>query len=268
LGDGLLAVGRHAALRPLLPGDYELIFALEHESYERVVAYRNRGRSVPLEAYGQVLWEGVLFQAAICSAETGAFVGLCTCYEPNHVNRTAKIGAIAAPGDGLLQAAAGEGTRLFIDLVFRSFDFRKLYADCLRRNLSRFASALDGLAQAEATFVAHEFVDGSYEDLVVLALWREQWFAARAPSAQPQQHGQIDYPEFAARLADLGLDATFLSDPTTRLDQLALDSLAYLTVLDLIEGDQVLPDDALAVAVTLDDCFHLYNAAHRRDLHA
>jgi acyl carrier protein len=188
-------------------------------------------------------------------------VGLVVCYEPNFRNGTAKVAALGPSHSGGLGAPMGEGLELFADYVFRTFDLRKLHADCLEPNADQFGSAIERLFEVEARFRGQEFVDGSYVDLLVLTLWRERWeeWVQRGGGAADL----TAFEDFAREVSLLvGTDPSQL-EPGTSLDGLALDSLMLLELIDLVEGDSRLPDDALSSCHTLGDCHHLHLAGLR-----
>jgi RimJ/RimL family protein N-acetyltransferase len=104
-------------------------------------------------------------------------IGIVSCYEPDLRNGTASIAVHAVPevrgtGRALL------GLSSFVDYLFATFPLRKLYAEVLADNMGPFARA-SGVYEIEGIFRAHEYVDGRYSDLHVLAVHRERWIAHR-----------------------------------------------------------------------------------------
>lgn len=258
-----IAAGRHVLLRPVLPEDYETVFRMEHASRRRVATYRNRGASVPLEQYGQVLWSATLCQFMAQRAD-GEAAGLVVCYDADFRNGVAKLAFLRAGEADGLDAAMAEAVDLFIAYVFETFDLRRLHADCLESNLAPMRSAIGTLFEVEACFKEREFVNGRYEDLLVLTLTRaawESWYAHRSTVRLPDP---LELDEFVDVVSELlGAPAGELAGDS-RLEDLDLDSLTTLELVSIIEGPESLPDDALATCATLRDCHRLFDLVRTR----
>lgn len=66
---------------------------------------------------------------------------------------------------------------LLIEHLFAEFDLRKVYAEVMGPNLDAFGSGAGRLFAVEGRLIEHEFHDGRYHDMVVLAVTRERWDA-------------------------------------------------------------------------------------------
>ncbi len=90
----------------------------------------------------------------------------------------ARVSAVA--NDDVRPALTGgvkalEGTVLFLNHVFRTWPFRKLYLETPQYNLDQFASGSGRLLEEESRLRDHWYYDGQYWDHVVLSRWRERW---------------------------------------------------------------------------------------------
>jgi RimJ/RimL family protein N-acetyltransferase/acyl carrier protein len=163
-------------LRPLLevptPRDADYLLQL-HTTGDHLVRYRLRGLTPSPESFHRLLWEGVTAQFVV-RTEAGAPVGLVSCFGADFRNRHAHIGVLGDPawhGSGVLIAGAWR----FIGYLFAEFDLRKLYAEVLETNFAAMRTGVGRLFEIEGRLAGHEYLDGGYQDLFVLALDRDRW---------------------------------------------------------------------------------------------
>ncbi len=152
--------------------DFDYLLEL-HASGEHLVRYRLRGVTPSPDSFHRLLWEGVTAQFVVRS-ETGSPVGLVSCFGADFRNRHAHIGVLGDPAwhnSGLLIAGAWR----FIGYLFSEFDLRKLYAEVLESNFEHLATGAGRLFEVEGRLSRHEYIDGDYQDLFVLALDRDRW---------------------------------------------------------------------------------------------
>lgn len=165
--------GRRVFLRPILASEQELLRLIE-SSPPLAGQWRFRGSTPSPEAHVASLWAGVLAQYLVVSRESQEPVGIVAVFDPHF-------------GDGFAELAAAkfepatwpvplmQGLALFVEHVFRTWSFRKLYVRCLEPSYGRISSAVGWLLQREGTLREHAYVDGTYVDQHVLALYRETW---------------------------------------------------------------------------------------------
>lgn len=139
--------------------------------------FRLRGQTPSPEAFHRLLWDAVLCQFLVCRADRVP-VGLVSCFEADLRNRYANLAALANPA---VPTATGmpRGLAAFVTHLFRTFELRKLYAHMLERSYAQVASGDGRLFHIEGRLIDHEYVDGRYEDLVLLAVHRDDWLASR-----------------------------------------------------------------------------------------
>ncbi len=170
--------GPHARSGPRLQAptqrDFDYLFEL-HATGEHLVRYRLRGVTPSPDSFRRLLWEGVTAQFVVRS-ESGSPVGLVSCFGADFRNRHAHIGVIGDPAwhnSGVLIAGAWR----FIGYLFSEFDLRKLYAEVLAANFEHLTTGAGRFFEVEGRLTGHEYIDGEYQDLYVLALDRDRWRA-------------------------------------------------------------------------------------------
>jgi RimJ/RimL family protein N-acetyltransferase len=176
-------VGRYVYLRPIENRDYEVIQRSELAGTTALL-YRHYGTTPSPDHFVSSLWSGVLAQYMICSIHSNAPLGMATCYGADMKNGFAYLAAlIFAPYRR--QAFVHEGIELFISYLWRAFPFRKLYAETIEPNFSKFSSATDIGWTVEGRLSDHQFVNGQYVDKVILSLTREHW-SQRLTASSPR----------------------------------------------------------------------------------
>lgn len=133
--------------------------------------FRLRGTTPSPEMLGQILWDRVLCQFSVLSGSV--LEGVVTAFEPDMRNRHVHVAVITRPEAP--PGAGAEGLALLIDHLFAQFDLRKVYAEVLEPNAAQFTSALGRVVSIEGRLVDHEYMEGRYHDMLVLAISRERW---------------------------------------------------------------------------------------------
>jgi len=136
--------------------------------------WRHRGATPSPEAFAHGLWAGVLAQYVVRSRTDGEPLGLACAYGADLQSGTCLV-AFARFVPGEPSPAFVEAMVRFVDHLFASWPFRKLCAEVIAPNLSSFATVLEHVAVEEGRWRAQVRVDGTHEDVVLLALWRERW---------------------------------------------------------------------------------------------
>ncbi len=133
--------------------------------------YRLRGATPSPESFRQALWERVLAQfVVVCD---GKIIGLVSAFQPDFRNGHAHIAVVARPdappGTGM------EGVSLLIEHLFAEFDLRKVYAEVMAPNAGAFGSGVGRVFVVEGRLTGHEYLEGEYHDMLVMAISRERW---------------------------------------------------------------------------------------------
>ena len=177
--------GRWVGLRIPSLEDQQAIFVLS-TSGPQLAHYSHRATMPNGDPAGH---RGSLLQLAVVPLDQQAsgVVGVASCYGQDFRNRWAKLAYIGRP-EQAESARGADGFVTFVTYLFQQFDFRKLYADVLAPNLPQFRSLVErGPFDVEGTLKGHEFVDGRYHDLHILAVTADNW----QPYAQ-RVHAVID----------------------------------------------------------------------------
>lgn len=165
-------VGPRVRLIPLTAQHEAQALAL-YTTGSHLTRYRLRGATPSPEAFRQALWDRVLAQFVIAAADK--VVGLVSAFQADMRNRHAHIAVVAhpeaPPGVGM------EGTALLIEHLFTEFDLRKVYAEVMAPNGETFLSGAGRVFEVEGRLTAHEYLDGQYHDMLVMAISRERWSA-------------------------------------------------------------------------------------------
>jgi len=166
-------VGRRASLRPVFPADYDWLYEI---SCSPAIGYRwrNRGATPSPEAFVESLWRGVLAQFMIERNDDREAIGNVFAYNADLRNGHASVGVMVNPdvsgrGWGL------EGAGLFVDYVFKVWNLRKIYAEAPGFNFEQFRSGAGRLFREEGLLRNHDYYDGRYWDLHILAIDRSDW---------------------------------------------------------------------------------------------
>lgn len=181
--------GNNVYLRPVLRGDYDLLYAVETSS-SNLVRYRHRGQTIPPEQFPDRLWRGVLVQFIVCQRESHTPVALVAAYGADLRNRHAYIAELIFDqyqGRGWPQ----EGMELFIDYLFEVFELHKVYGETSTAVASAFSSIDGGVFREEGRLRDHERIEGQFHDRLIYALYAEDWSARdrgfRRPSVLAEQ---------------------------------------------------------------------------------
>lgn len=167
------ATGNYVRLRPLATEDYSMLYFMEQDP-AMAQQFRHHSYTIPPERYGEALWAGVDCQFAIESINDGTLVGIVNIHGSDKTNLNARLTILIRP-DLHTKAWPLEALPLFIDHVFRVFPFRKLYADVTESVFDTFAAGSGIDFDIEGRLVAHHWIGGKWQDLLVLAVHRSKW---------------------------------------------------------------------------------------------
>lgn len=180
---GAPRTGRWVSLVPVAPQYLEFLYQLatnEENGFRWLLA----GMVPPAEAFQQNLWKGVVTQFVVIVRSSSAPIGIVVAYNAEVNHGFAYLGADFAPnvqGIGI----AIEAVELFVDHVFATYNFRKLYLEVPEYNLPSMAYGIGGLLREEGVLRDHTYFRGQYWDRHMLALYRDEFLAApRTPSGR------------------------------------------------------------------------------------
>ncbi|NNN20699.1 MAG: hypothetical protein HKL80_01680 [Acidimicrobiales bacterium] len=165
--------GRRVALRPIAPGDIPFLYGIS-TAVTSSFHWRLRGSTPSPENFTNQLWSDVLSQYIVFRKDTGEQLGLVVCHNANFIDGVAYLAALASPryiGSG----AMAEGAALFLEGIFKNWNFRKIYLEAPEFNVLRIQSGLKSFFHEEGRLKAHHFYNGQYHDQLLLAIYREEF---------------------------------------------------------------------------------------------
>lgn len=165
--------GKHVRLRAVTQGDYPFLVDLQ-TAPENLIRWRFRGTTLSPEQIVQSLWQGVLAQFLIVRVDTGEPVGLVVCYNPEFRHGYAYLAMIIAPKYEM-SGWALEADAIFLNYLFETFGFRKVYLEVIEFNYHKLASGAGSLFHVEGCLKDHEYHLGHRWHLYTLAIYRDEW---------------------------------------------------------------------------------------------
>ncbi len=167
-----LLEGPNVVLSPVTQAEFGVLFDL-HTRGDHLVRFRLRGHTPSPDAFHRLIWDRVLAQF-VARSRDGHLVGLVSCLDANFQHRHAHFSVVAAP-DQRNTGLGLEAMGMLFSYVFSQFDLRKLYAECLASNFCQFENGAHRIFEVEGCLKQHEYLCGRYEDLYVLAVYRDTW---------------------------------------------------------------------------------------------
>lgn len=164
--------GLRSRLRALSVADDEFLYDLVQQSPGAALARNGKGPNP--RSFSADLWRGVLDQRLILDRTSDGPIGLVAARNADMRRGIAWLDITLHPrvhGRGW----PFESVMLFVDHLFRGWPLRKLYAEVLGGHIDDVASGVGRLFVEEGRLAAHEYVDGAWSDLHILALFRERW---------------------------------------------------------------------------------------------
>jgi RimJ/RimL family protein N-acetyltransferase len=168
-----LLIGRRVRLRPVRLEDYDWLADLSNVP-ELAFRWRNIPGSVDPQSFGQHLWHNVYCQFVVQALESRERLGLVVAYGADFANQFVYIAMVLDPR-AQARSFGIEGSYLFLDYLFYSSAFRKIYGEAVDYNVERYASAFRQILRIEGRLVNHAYVAGSYRDMLIMAVHRTDW---------------------------------------------------------------------------------------------
>jgi RimJ/RimL family protein N-acetyltransferase len=270
-----MLVGRSIGLRALTPGDYGPLYDMAVSGDQ--TTWRNLAKSVPPEAFGSFMWEGVHSQRVIFPVgDPAGCLGAISLFNEDPANQVGYLSLLLA-SNRAPKTAAGEAVGLWLRHLFATTSLRKVYAETTALSFPQVAEAatFPGAVE-EGRLRGHVLRGGTAHDLVVLAMYRDEFlnatkdllaFIDRPHVAEPTPSATSPtWDEFIASLASScdTIDTSALhagggAGGLRLVDDLGLDSIALLQVACWVEEHwgATIPDERLAGLVTVQDLYSL-----------
>jgi len=167
-------------LRPVYPDDVPMLYKAAMDPTHSF-RWRYRGATPSVGEFADGLHEGTLVQFIIERLDDGRPQGLVAAYRASMDAGHAYVAfqRISPPG----HRGAGEmfeGLYLFVQYLFRTWNFRKLYAEVPGYNYPDLASGEGVLFDVEGRLRDHDYHDDRFWDQYLIAIHRDRWHDATA----------------------------------------------------------------------------------------
>jgi hypothetical protein len=164
-------------LVPVTTAHYGFIHALL-TAPDQLATGRLQGQTPSPQLLEQVIWHGVLSQFVV-TLDDRRPCALVSAYGASQRHGYAYISVQAEEAwrqTGLPMLALGR----FLDHLFRTFPFRKLYAEMHRPTFDRVLTSQHSMFfEVEGRLREHHYVDGVFVDFLLLAVYRDRWVERR-----------------------------------------------------------------------------------------
>jgi hypothetical protein len=146
--------------------------------------WRYRGATPSPEQFVQTLWQEVLAMFTVVRVRTQEPVGLVVAYRADFRNGFVTMAQIMkdVPDRSIV---GHDSFLLFVNYIFKCWPIRKIYGETSERNWDRFGNGHNLAFVEEGRLRSHEYFDGRYWDMILVALYREQ-YEARAEKVLPR----------------------------------------------------------------------------------
>ncbi|HST50006.1 GNAT family N-acetyltransferase [Jatrophihabitans sp.] len=113
----------------------------------------------------------------------GKFIGDCGVFHPDRRGGTAEVGIGIGDRDYWGRGYGRDAMRLLVDYGFRLQNFRRLWLSVQARNERAIRCYRSVGFVEEGRLREHVWGDGRYEDIVLMALFRSDFYATKATSS-------------------------------------------------------------------------------------
>ncbi len=251
--------GERVRIRHVTGRDYEFLYAIETTG-TRTTRFRLQGVAPGPERFIQTIWDHTQIYFVVEDLADASLLGTLALYDADFRNGHGKIAVAFVPG--ISGGSALEASELFIDYLFHAFPLRKVYADALELNLVNFRSVIGSPFAEEGRLRSHQYVEGDYRDLVLLALYRQAWNERDATHLHEHgfDNGILGFDEFTERIVTF-FDLPDVPDTGTRLvEDLGFDSINMFELVLFLEevGGHEVPEAVVTSINTVGDLYDTY----------
>lgn len=170
--------GIETSLRPVDPRDIPKLYEIS-TSERNGFRWRHRGSFPSLQQFEAELHRWAFQQLVVIAPESNEVIGHVVAYNHDVINSHCCVAVLMS------EAAVGrrrgrEALDLFVMHLFRSYPLRKIYAEVPGATVTGVEPSTVGddtmqRFAIEGTLRRHWFIDGDYQDMVVVATYREAW---------------------------------------------------------------------------------------------
>lgn len=179
--NGMSAIPRNSyrtpsiTLRALSDADLPLLYAAATSPAQSHL-WRFRGRTPSREEFVSILKDNVLCQYVVADAESLNGIALVTAYAADLVSGHAYVGVQRFDRSRKYPSGlAFEGCLAFIQYIFDSYNFFKVYFEIPAYNSWIVSGLAEEVLELEGRLLSHYFHDGTRHDLYYYALYQQRW---------------------------------------------------------------------------------------------
>ncbi len=162
--------GARVKLRPMIDSDIPRLHKICIQS-EVAWRWRFSGAFPSLEAFAATLSGGSIAQFTIVGATSDRVLGYISAYNADLRNRTVYF-AVAIDESVIGTGFGVEATILFVNYLFTTWEFHKVYFEAVSFALDKYKSILNKLFAIEAVLKEHYYYAGSRWDMITCAIYR------------------------------------------------------------------------------------------------
>jgi hypothetical protein len=151
--------------------------------------WRLRGTSISPSAFEQFLWQDVQTQMIAESTSMRDRLGLFQFFAHDPMSGHGHLSALV-PSERMRSGWPVEALVMFADMIFETWDIRKLYFECMSLVADDFASAVGELLVEEGRLKAHHYWNDRYWDNCIYAMYRDTWRVHRHRLTPPSSPGR------------------------------------------------------------------------------
>lgn len=178
-----MLTGARVTLRAIVPDDLDALFALESDP--ATWELRQPTAPVPLD---RRVWAERLHARLAEERDTvrfaieaeGAFVGRCSVVGVDHLARHASV-SIALGAGARGRGYGSDALRVLVRFAFMRHNLHRLQVEVLATNAAAIACYRTVGFVEEGRRRQHAWVDGRYEDDLIMGLLRDEWAAGGHP---------------------------------------------------------------------------------------
>jgi ribosomal-protein-alanine N-acetyltransferase len=165
--------GRRVELRELRVSDGPALLDIAARP-STVGRWRLAGHTLAPEMFLEFLWLSASVNMVMVRRHNSRPLGLAQAYELNEYNGTCSVALLV---DDTYWGAGWpiEGLVLFVHYLLVGLDMRKLYFHVPTFNLEHFRGVASRWLVEEGVLREARFYQGTYHDVHVLTLWRDNW---------------------------------------------------------------------------------------------
>ena len=161
---------KHIRLRSHRQSDFPLLYDIA-TSPSVFWRWRFRGTIPTFEGFCQAFNQSVQCQFVVTGYDAECPLGLVVCYNADMKNRTAYLASMMAP-EQFRAGTGAESMLIFLDFLFATWDFHKLYFELPSFNIEHIESAIGTLLIEEGRLREHIYYAGKRWDMMTYAIYR------------------------------------------------------------------------------------------------